>query len=360
MADRFVASVGFVVAGLALAAALLPWTPTLAVGPLGSPVAAGLAGVTMLGFGARRYDVVDDPRSVLVAGVASVGLVLYALSVVLGPALGGGSAPAVGRGLVLAGVAGSLGAVVAYAEWRDVNRTAFLTKVSAGGLALLVGFAGLFVSNVLVLPVLLAEGTLSVGVRTALLTAASGLGLGLVALAFLFGTDRGLAYVDLRWPDRRDVAYMVAGSVVIFALLVGLGYLFEMLNLPSTEHSLVTQARENPEMLLALVPLAWLVIGPGEELLFRNVIQKYLTDSYSRWGAVLLATAIFTGVHVVSYFSQDTLALFLTLVRLFVLSLVLGISYDRTDNVLVPIVIHGTFDGVQFAYLYYLLSSGVA
>ncbi|MFC7046975.1 hypothetical protein ACFQH6_17635 [Halobacteriaceae archaeon GCM10025711] len=61
MADRFVASVGFVVAGLALAAALLPWTPTLAVGPFGSPVAAGLAGVTVLGFGARRYDVVDDP-----------------------------------------------------------------------------------------------------------------------------------------------------------------------------------------------------------------------------------------------------------------------------------------------------------
>jgi hypothetical protein len=194
-----------------------------------------------------------------------------------------------------------------------------------------------------------------------MLTVLFGVGLGLVAAGFLVTTEYGVGYLDLSMPDLRGVGYTVVGTVVIFGLLVALGLLTQALGVGGSESSIVEQARENPEILLALIPLSYLVIATGEELLFRNVVQKYLRETYSATAGVLLATAVFTVMHLPTYYSPDPVAMFTTLVRLFCLSLVLGVAYERTRNLVVPIVIHGTFDAVQFAALYITLtgSSGV-
>jgi membrane protease YdiL (CAAX protease family) len=43
-----------------------------------------------------------------------------------------------------------------------------------------------------------------------------------------------------------------------------------------------------------------------------------------------------------------------------VLSLVLGWVYYRTENLLVPIFVHGAFNAIQFAGLYVRLTGGLS
>jgi len=358
--DRFVASVGFVVSGFALAAAFLPWTAAASVQGFGSGVGAVLAGVALLAFAARRYGR-DDRVLSLAAGGASGTLSIYAVWALVGPVVTGGQSPTVGVGLWLGLGLGLLGVAVAYADWTRMPSAGFLRRTKRGLIAFGVGVAGLFVGNlVAVVPLLFTSGQPTMA-ETGTMTVLFGFGLGLVALGFLRGTSYGFDYLDVHWPSRRDAAYMVGGVLTIFALLVGLSGLTSALGLGGAQNSLVTQAQSNPSILLVLIPLSFLVIGTGEELLFRNVIQKYLGESYSTWGAILLACVVFTLMHVPTYLdpSANVVSIFTTLALLFVLSLVLGVAYDRTDNVVVTIVIHGTFDAVQFATLYFVLTGGV-
>jgi membrane protease YdiL (CAAX protease family) len=356
--DRLAATAGFVVSGLALAAGLgLDWTAAAAGFGVPSPVGAVIATAGLVAFALRRYGVVGR-RGAGVAGVAHAALGWYAVYALVGPVLAGGETGRVGPGLWLALGLGVAGVGVAYADWTRMPDDAFTRRGVHAAVASAVGLAGLLVGNLLgVVPVV--AGDLPAMWRFALVTLLFGVGLAVVAGFFLAVTDYGAAYLDVAVPDRRGAIYTVGGVAAIFALLVGLGVLSNALGLGGAESSLVDRARENPEILLVLVPLSWLVIGVGEELLFRNVVQKYLAEAYSPAGAVLLGCVVFTLMHVPTYFSPDAVAMFSTLVRLFLLSLVLGVAYERTRNVVVPVLIHGTFDAVQFAALYVMLTGGV-
>lgn len=359
MDDRFAASLGFVVAGLGLAAGALDWTPAAAALGLGSPVAVGLAALALVAFALRRYGVAG--RGASLVALAALGLLAgYAVAALVGPVVLGGEPPAVGPGLWLGMAVGLAGVAVAYADRAGLDRRAVLGRTRAFAVGSFVGVAGLLVGNFVgFLPVAAYGGSLSPLVSLAVVTVLFGAGLGVVAVGFLVVTEYGLGYLDVAMPDRRDLLYTAGGVVGIFGLLVALGLLSQALGLGGAESSVVGEARENPEVLLALIPLSWLVIGTGEELLFRNVIQKYLSGVYSSTAAVLLGCVIFTLMHTVTYYTPDPVALFSTLVRLFVLSLVLGVAYERTRNVVVPVVIHGTFNAVQFAVLYVSLAGGV-
>ena len=115
---------------------------------------------------------------------------------------------------------------------------------------------------------------------------------------------------------------------------------------------------ENPIFLLALVPLSFLAIAPGEELVFRNIVQKYLYEAFSRRTAVLVASVAFAAVHFQQYASPNPVATLTTLCIVFSLSLVLGWTYYRTENLYVPIFVHGAFNAIQFAGLYVRLTGG--
>lgn len=356
MDDRFVASAGFVVAGLALVAAALDWTPAAAGFGLGSPVAFALAVVALVAFAARRYGVAGH-RAALVAMAAFALVSVVAVVALVGPVVRGGDSPVVGGGLWLGFGLGIAGVGVAYADWLGLDRGALSPRVEHLVVASLVGFAGLVVGGVVAyLPLVVVGESLSPAVSFGLVTVLFSVGLGIVAAIFLASTEYGVGYLDLALPNRRGAVYAIGGVVAIFGLLIGLGLLTEALGIGGSESSIVEEARKNPAILLALVPLSYLAIATGEELLYRNVVQKYLGEAYSATAAVLLGCVVFTVMHVPTYYAEDPVAMFSTLVRLFALSLVLGVVYERTRNVVVPILVHGTFDAVQFAVLYLVLT----
>jgi len=175
-----------------------------------------------------------------------------------------------------------------------------------------------------------------------------------VAGYYLLISGRGVAYLDVRLPDRRDAGYVVAGTLAIVLLGVGSEVVIEWFGIPTASHATAESARTgDPTFLLALIPAAFLLIGPGEELLYRNLVQKLLAESLPAWRAITLASAVFTLVHVGALAAGDaTGGVAVSLVVAFVLSLVLGVAYHRTRNVVVPALVHGAYDAVVFGTLY--------
>lgn len=358
MSDRSAASVGFILAGVILALAFQPWP-----GGRGLLI-AGLAGVALVALGLRRYAALEPAVAAPVAAFSAIMIALIGLATFVAPAIGrnGGTQlfPAV------TAITGILLAVFAYADWLGYTRSRLLKLTVTTATSTAIGIAGLLA--IVVWSAVIASGLQAVAgdsvgpsIRTALATLALGLGTGTVAAIYLYIGDKPLDYIDLRSPTLRELTISLAGVIVLVGLNLGIGFLFERLGLEAARHSIIRTAESNPEILLVLIPLAYLIIGPGEELLYRNIIQKSLYDDFSRPAAVIVASAIFAGVHVFAFSggTQSFLATLNTLTVVFVLSLVLGIVYERTDNIVVPAFVHASFDAVAFTVTYLQLTGVV-
>lgn len=298
---------------------------------------------------------------------ASVGFVLAGVAFVVGfglvalfePAVASLLTPDAGLVMVLS-LGGGLGAVgMAFVDGTDEGAS-LLSKLTSALTGLFVGLLGLIVGTLVASVVTLAFGIEDTGTQIAVLTVLFGVGLAIVAAGYLVATGKELAFLDFEVPGLRDLGVTVLGVVAIFGLLYVASIIIASLGLPTTDNSITQPAQEgNVGTLLVLIPLSWLVIGPSEELLYRNVVQKSLYDSFSPWGAVAIASGVFAIAHFPAYYNPNVVATLTTLVIVFFLSTILGATYLLTENVTVPALIHGTFDAVLFAALYVTLSGDV-
>jgi membrane protease YdiL (CAAX protease family) len=348
--------VGLVLAGIALAASGLPWTggtPVVTVpGIDGSVVGVVLGAGAALTFALRRHGVLDRQPGAPVAGLLSLALFGYALYQLMRPAIGTDAVPEVGIGLPVAALAGLGAAVVAVADYDAIADDAFWGKVRGLTAALLLGggaFVGLFVGQLLAAPLYPPETALEFSIATTLGYLGS---LGFVAL-YLRGRDLSLDYIDVSIPSGRDLLVAVGGLFALLLLLGTITTLVQQAGLPSSESQIQQQAMDNPMLALYFVALSFLVIAPVEELAYRNVVQKYLYEHFSKRSAVVLGAAVFAAVHFSQYQNVNPLATLTTLVVIFVLSLLLGYIYARTENLVVPILVHGAFNGLQFLAVYF-------
>ena len=175
------------------------------------------------------------------------------------------------------------------------------------------------------------------------------LGYALVAVGFLYATRRGVAYLDLGVPSVREAGIVVVGVLVSLAVWASGLVIISGLGLPAADHTLFSADETDPRLLLALVPLLLFVNGPVEELLYRNVLQKYLRESFSTTVAVGLTSLIFALVHVPAYLTADPLAIAVTLGLLFALSCLWGYIYVRTGSLFVVAAIHGLYNAILVA-----------
>lgn len=337
-------SLGVVLAGVGLAATALSWPETATASLRFAQVSGALA---VIAFSVRRHGrgpswlngVAVGASVLLVLGAARAILELQATET-LGPII----SLLAGFGALATG-----GAVVTGLDREAVKtrerRTLLALAVSA--LALVVGsiFSGVAVAFVPTTPI----------VRVPVSTAVASIGYAAVGLAFLAAVNSS---IDIRPLTRQDAVVTVAGTLAIFTLHGALSIVVSTLSLPQTSHSLIETARSAPEILLPLIVLSFLVIAPGEELLARNALQKYLYGAYSRRTAVVAASFVFAASHVLAYAGTGATpgAILVTLTRVFVVALVLGATYERTKDLFAPTAVHGVYNAVQFAVAYLTLT----
>lgn len=156
-------------------------------------------------------------------------------------------------------------------------------------------------------------------------------------------------------PIVRDILIGIGGVFGLFGFLIVATQLLTHLGVPTTTNQIAELGRQSPEVFLLLIPLSYLLIGPGEELLYRGLIQRLFTESFSTHRAIVLASGLFAVVHVFSLSGAGKLTY---IVIVFGLALILGGIYEYTDNLVVPAFIHGTYNAVQFAIVYLQTTSG--
>jgi len=182
---------------------------------------------------------------------------------------------------------------------------------------------------------------------------ATGLGLTVVAAVYLYWHDAGLEFVDLDWLDTRELLYCIGGFIGLLVVLIVSAELLAGLGILSSRSGVVEQGiQRSPDIFLAVLPVSMLLVGPAEELLFRNVIQKSLYATFSQPSAIVLSSVLYAAIYLPAYATVSFPAALGGLALAFVLSLVLAYTYARTDNLLVPTVIHGGFNAFQYAVLY--------
>lgn len=344
MNDRYAQTVGFVVAGVGLAAAFLEWG---SVDALLADLAGGFAGVALVAFGARRYGAEADAFD-YAAVVGGAGATLAAAAGIVSLT---GRLPAGPLVALLAGL-GTVGTGVASVV--DLDRAGLRAR-EARVLGAVVASASALLFGGLLAAVVVAFVPDAPVWRITVNTAVSSLGFALAGLAVIRAFDGG---VDVSMPGKVDLLAAAVGVVAIFALHFGMNAVVQTFSLPQTSHGLVRTARDHPEILPPLAVLSFLAIAPAEELLARNGIQKYLSGAFARHSAVVVASLVFAGSHLLSYAGTGATpgGVLVTLTRVFVVSLVLGVTYERTDDLFAPVVVHGTYNAVQFLLAYLTFS----
>jgi membrane protease YdiL (CAAX protease family) len=165
-------------------------------------------------------------------------------------------------------------------------------------------------------------------------------------------TDLLPAGLRFRRPTRRDARWIFGGVLVMIVTEYVLTSLFAFFNAPTAQNAAAIEATKHASLPMfgGLIVLSLLITGPCEEILFRGLIQGYLRRHFSANGAILLASLFFASMHLFTL--QGSLSgIRNVLLSLFALSLILGFAYERTDSLLVPILIHGSFNAVLFGSL---------
>lgn len=212
--------------------------------------------------------------------------------------------------------------------------------------ALVLGVAAVAVLLVLGIPL---QESLLLLVGLSLLL--QGIGFLVAAVAYLHYRELGIEYIRVKRPTLRDFGWMVGGLFGVFAVLIVVGGLVQRFApAEPADHEIAELGAQEPELLLFLVPFMLLVVGPGEELLFRGVIQTRLVESYGIVAGIVAASAIFAVLHLTAY--GGGVEAWVTVSILFVTSLVFGAIYEITDNLVVPAVVHGVYNSIQVVGLY--------
>lgn len=160
-------------------------------------------------------------------------------------------------------------------------------------------------------------------------------------------------------PDLSDVGYLVGGILAVLLGWQGIGFVFtQLLGIEPAESTIIEQGFQNPTLLLVLVPLSILVVGPGEELLYRGIVQGSIRRVLGPIGSILIASGVFASIHVFGLIGSplETLA---TLLTVFTLALVLGTIYELSENLIVPALVHGLFNASQFLFAYQQATGGL-
>lgn len=230
-------------------------------------------------------------------------------------------------------------------------------RLVAVTVALLLGFGGILLSDGvgrLLAPALASAGVQLSAIGSILLSllVVQVIGLGGVSAAYLaYRGDFG--FVMWGVPDARDVIWVAVGWVLMYVGVIAVSITASAAGVTPARNSIADIGAQDPTVFLVLIPAAILIIGPFEELLYRGVIQERLTEAFTPYAAIALASVVFGLAHATSFVGSSS-GLAVSLAAIAVIAVVPAVSYQQTRNLVVPALIHGLFDATQF-FLNYVI-----
>lgn len=170
-----------------------------------------------------------------------------------------------------------------------------------------------------------------------------------IAYLYLRTSSRGRDFVPVSMPDRREIVIILTVPLALVAVMAAIGSVFERFGIEVATNQVSMTAQTQPIAFLLLIPISFLIIGPGEELLYRGIIQGDLRTRFSPIPSILFASALFASIHLFALSGEGK---FSYIILTFLLSLILGATYEYTENLTVPAVVHGAYNAILFGTAY--------
>lgn len=183
-----------------------------------------------------------------------------------------------------------------------------------------------------------------------LVTAAGILGFLVVAVGYL-GVRRDWSIIHVKRLDLLDGVAVVAGVPLLFlAGLVSTGVVAAIAwatGWPSTTalNGVLAAGQASPVILLLMIPVTVFLVAPGEELLFRGIVQGYVREAVGPYGAVPIAALLFGLPHALATASGEA---WTYVISASILGIALGALYEYRENILVPIAVHALWNAALF------------
>lgn len=197
---------------------------------------------------------------------------------------------------------------------------------------------------------LLTGGTPTEGLSTEAIALASAFQfLGFVAVALGYTRMLGKDLLPVDTPSLKEVLAVIVGFGVLFGASLALSLVIQALGLQTAENSVITTGTQDPVFFLYMIPVALFLVGPGEELVFRGVVQGLFREAYGVIPAVLVTSLIFGIAHFLALTGSGKVTYILIAATL---GIVLGAVYELTDNLIVPIAIHSFWNTMLFSINY--------
>ena len=161
-----------------------------------------------------------------------------------------------------------------------------------------------------------------------------------------------IAYTDsetlirVRRPTLRDLIWTVTGLVGVFAAVSVASIVVSVIGADQAQNSVVSLGQENPDLFLLMIPITLLFVAPGEELLFRGVVLGLFRRSTGTVPAIVISSVMFGVVHYIALAGSGKLTYIGVTI---LLGLLLAGVYELTNNILVPIIVHGIYNAILFA-----------
>lgn len=159
---------------------------------------------------------------------------------------------------------------------------------------------------------------------------------------------RSLVTDHVRAPTLREGGVIVGGLVVLFGISVGISALLSTLGIEVAKNRVIQRGMENPRLFLYMVPVTVLFVAPGEELVFRGVVQGLYRQALGPKAAILIASLLFGFAHWLALVGVGGTGKLVYVLIAAVLGIILGAAYEWTDNLVVPTVIHGLYNALRF------------
>ncbi|WP_251329328.1 CPBP family intramembrane glutamic endopeptidase [Haloplanus pelagicus] len=229
------------------------------------------------------------------------------------------------------------------ARGRDLLRSlllvlaAFLTATAVVGLG----------ANALTAAGLLTRGTLEYRVVGAVLQF---VGFG-VAVGGYLAITRDWDLVRISRPSLRQVGLIAVGVVALVGAQIVIARLLTALSVEVAQNQVVVTGQQDPRYFLYMIPVAVLLVGPFEELVFRGGVQGILRRTWGPAVAIALSSVLFGLVHWIALTGGGGSRVpYVTVAA--TLGLVLGYLYERSRNLVVPALVHGLYNTVLFGAQY--------
>ena len=149
----------------------------------------------------------------------------------------------------------------------------------------------------------------------------------------------------------KHLAWVVVGFVGLILVNSGLSFVSTLFDVAIGQNIGVSDSPDNPLYFLYLVPVMILFVGPLEELMFRGLLQGSYRQYFSKTSAVLTAGIVFGAFHFTAIDGSALGTLVYILITV-ALGIILGFIYERTENIFVPMLVHGLYNSLLLIIRY--------